>query len=205
MPVRHTNQNISSRTPTHMMNSRVLSSINLLGNQTSPELAQGLIKIMESHKNLTTLCGIQRNEAELNLSNKNLGAGCAVLLSSELQHNTWAAIISMLILPTYNPFVQQVIDQVGYFWESHSRCLHLGSKLGQQSGGNRDIRRLGTAGLFNVDVTPERAQYLEQLFESRRVPNPSPGHQGQHGSIQAHVQRWRRRLLAFKLKVRCDH
>ena len=40
---------------------------------------------MESKENLKTLCGFKGDEKELDLSKKNLKAGCAVLVSHEIQ------------------------------------------------------------------------------------------------------------------------
>jgi hypothetical protein len=61
--------------------------VNLLGNSIAPAQAQDLIELMESKENLTTLCGLKGNETELNLGLNRLGAGCAVLLSNELENN----------------------------------------------------------------------------------------------------------------------
>ena len=62
-----------------------LAFVNLLGNDIPPEQAQELIKVMESKENLKTLCGFKGDEKELDLSKKNLKAGCAVLVSHEIQ------------------------------------------------------------------------------------------------------------------------
>ena len=60
--------------------------MNILSNDIGTEQANELIKIMESHSNLKTLCGFRGNETELDLSNKNLGAGCVVLVASEIKN-----------------------------------------------------------------------------------------------------------------------
>ena len=65
--------------------SGALAFVNLLGNNIPPEQAQELIKVMESKENLKTLCGFKGDEKELDLSKKNLQAGCAVLVSHEIQ------------------------------------------------------------------------------------------------------------------------
>ena len=70
-------------TPTN--DSGALAFVNLLGNDIPPEQAQELIKVMESKENLKTLCGFKGDEKELDLSKKNLRAGCAVLVSHEIQ------------------------------------------------------------------------------------------------------------------------
>ena len=73
-------------TPTcHPHDSGALAFVNLLGNDIPPEQAQELIKVMESKENLRTLCGFTGEEKELDLSNKGLTAGCAVLVSNEIQ------------------------------------------------------------------------------------------------------------------------
>ena len=62
-----------------------MAFVNLLGNKIPPEQAQELIKVMESKENLRTLCAFTGEEKELDLSNKGLTAGCAVLVSNEIQ------------------------------------------------------------------------------------------------------------------------
>ena len=69
----------------HPHDSGALAFVNLLGNKIPPEQAQELIKVMESKENLRTLCGFTGEEKELDLSNKGLTAGCAVLVSNEIQ------------------------------------------------------------------------------------------------------------------------
>ena len=39
---------------------------------------------MQTKEKLTTLCGFSGDETELNLSKKNLSAGCAVLVANEI-------------------------------------------------------------------------------------------------------------------------
>ena len=62
-------------------------SVNLLSNEIGAEQANELIKIMESKPNLKTLCGFSGNETELDLSQKGLRAGCAVLVANEVKNN----------------------------------------------------------------------------------------------------------------------
>jgi hypothetical protein len=61
-----------------------ISSVNVLGNSTEVEQAQELIKILQAKDKLTTLCGFSGDDTELDLSNKNLSAGCAVLVANEI-------------------------------------------------------------------------------------------------------------------------
>ena len=49
---------------------------------------------MESHSNLKTLCGFSGDETELDLSNKNLSAGCGVLVANEVKNNGALATIT---------------------------------------------------------------------------------------------------------------
>jgi Ran GTPase-activating protein (RanGAP) involved in mRNA processing and transport len=61
-----------------------ISSVNLLGNFIGVEQAQELIKILHTKEKLTTLCGFIGDETELNLSKKNLSAGCGALVANEI-------------------------------------------------------------------------------------------------------------------------
>ena len=64
-----------------------MASVNLLGNYIDVEQAQALLKIKEATPCLTTLCGLRGDETELDLSGKDLRAGCATLLAPELNAN----------------------------------------------------------------------------------------------------------------------
>ena len=79
----------------HPHDSGALAFVNLLGNDIPPEQALELIKVMESKENLKTLCGFKGDEEELDLSKKNLKAGCAVLVSHEIQDNGALAFLTM--------------------------------------------------------------------------------------------------------------
>jgi hypothetical protein len=61
-----------------------ISSVNVLGNYIGVEQAQELINILQAKDKLTTLCGFSGDETELDLRNKNLSAGCAVLVANEI-------------------------------------------------------------------------------------------------------------------------
>ena len=61
--------------------------MNILGNGMGTEQANELIKIMESHSNLKTLCGFSGDETELNLARCGLTAGCGVLVANEIKNN----------------------------------------------------------------------------------------------------------------------
>jgi Leucine-rich repeat (LRR) protein len=61
-----------------------ISSVDVLGNSIGVEQAQELINILQAKDKLTTLCGFSGDETELDLRNKNLSAGCAVLVANEI-------------------------------------------------------------------------------------------------------------------------
>jgi hypothetical protein len=69
-----------------ILDNEAISSVNVLGNAIGVEQAQELIdiKILQTKEKLTTLCGFSGDETELNLSKKNLSAGCAVLVANEI-------------------------------------------------------------------------------------------------------------------------
>jgi hypothetical protein len=62
-----------------------ISSINLLKNKIPVEQAQELVKIMQAKENLTTLCGLSREEIELDFSGQYLDAGDAVLIANDIR------------------------------------------------------------------------------------------------------------------------
>jgi Ran GTPase-activating protein (RanGAP) involved in mRNA processing and transport len=66
-----------------------ISSINLLKNEIPVKQAQELVRIMQAKDNLTTLCGLSREEKELDFSSQNLGAGDAVLIANDIS-DMWA-------------------------------------------------------------------------------------------------------------------
>jgi hypothetical protein len=61
-----------------------LSSANLLGNYIPVEQAQELVKTMQAKEKLTTLCGLSKEETELDFSDQNLGTGDAVLIANDI-------------------------------------------------------------------------------------------------------------------------
>jgi Ran GTPase-activating protein (RanGAP) involved in mRNA processing and transport len=61
-----------------------ISSVNLLGNAIPVEQAQDLVKIMQSKEKLITLCGLRKEETELDFSGRRLGAGDAVLIANDI-------------------------------------------------------------------------------------------------------------------------
>jgi hypothetical protein len=61
-----------------------LSSANLLQNSIPVEQARELLKIMQAKENLSTLCGLSREETELDFSKQRLGAGDAVIIANDI-------------------------------------------------------------------------------------------------------------------------
>jgi hypothetical protein len=72
-----------------------LSSANLLGNHIPVEQAQELVKIVQAKEKLTTLCGLSKEETELDFSDQNLGAGDAVLIANDI--SDMGALVSINI------------------------------------------------------------------------------------------------------------
>jgi hypothetical protein len=60
------------------------SSVNLLKNQIPVEQAQELVKLMQSKEKLVTLCGLSKEETELDFSGQDLNAGDAVLIANDI-------------------------------------------------------------------------------------------------------------------------
>jgi hypothetical protein len=63
---------------------RAISSLNLLKNRIPTEQALELVKIMQSKEKLVTLCGLRKDETELDFSGQHLGAGDAVLIANDI-------------------------------------------------------------------------------------------------------------------------
>jgi hypothetical protein len=87
----------------------VLSSVNLTGNRATPQQALRLVEMAGSKENLRSLCGFKRDATSLFLVPLDrLTAGCAVLLSNELQSSVRVAVLGMCRplddVPTVNVF-----------------------------------------------------------------------------------------------------
>jgi hypothetical protein len=63
-----------------------ISSINLLRNKIPVEQAQELVKIMQAKEKLITLCGLSKEETELDFSSQRLGAGDAALIANDISN-----------------------------------------------------------------------------------------------------------------------
>jgi hypothetical protein len=62
----------------------IISSVNLLKNAIPVEQAQELVKIMQSKEKLITLCGLHKEETELDFSGQGLYPGDAVLIANDI-------------------------------------------------------------------------------------------------------------------------
>jgi hypothetical protein len=58
--------------------------VNLLRNKIPVNQAHELVKIMQAKEKLITLCGLSKEETELDFSSQRLGAGDAVLIANEI-------------------------------------------------------------------------------------------------------------------------
>lgn len=90
-----------------------LVTVNIMCNHIGIEQANEFIKIMESHSNLKTLCGFSGDETLLDLSNKNLGAGCGVLVANEVKNNRELMILDI----RENHYIREMVLPKGW---SHS-------------------------------------------------------------------------------------
>jgi hypothetical protein len=66
-------------------NTKMLCSVNLLGNKIAPAHVEELVKVKATSASIRTLCGITGEEIELDLSSSGLSVGCAVMLSYEIR------------------------------------------------------------------------------------------------------------------------
>jgi hypothetical protein len=72
-----------------------ISSVNLLRNKIPAEQAQELVKVMQAKEKLTTLCGLSRDETELDFSGQNLGAGDAVLIANDISDTRALSVLNL--------------------------------------------------------------------------------------------------------------
>jgi Leucine-rich repeat (LRR) protein len=89
-----------------------LTAVNILSNNIGADQADKLIAIMASKPSLMTLCGFNGDETKLDLSNKDLSAGCGVLVANEVKNN--GALTSLNISKNH---IGQLTDEQGRVWE----------------------------------------------------------------------------------------
>jgi hypothetical protein len=68
----------------YLRDNGAISSINLLKNRIPVWQAQELVKIMQAKEKLITLCGLSKEETELDFSGQDLVAGDAVLIANDI-------------------------------------------------------------------------------------------------------------------------
>ena len=103
---------------------RAMSSVDVLGNDIKVKQAQELINILQVKEKLNTLCGFSGDETELDLSNKGLSAGCAVLVANEV--SDMGALTKLDI--SYNNIGQgEALQQIT------DLCNTKGSELGNRT------------------------------------------------------------------------
>ena len=61
-----------------------ITSVNVLSNRLDVDIADLLLKVKAEKPNLRTLCGLTHEETELDLSNRFLRPGDAMLLTPEI-------------------------------------------------------------------------------------------------------------------------
>ena len=81
---------------TALKTNTALQTLDLHSNNIGAEQANELIVIMTSKPNLKTLCGFSGDETKLDLSNKGLSAGCAVLVANEVKNNGAMVSVNMM-------------------------------------------------------------------------------------------------------------
>jgi Leucine-rich repeat (LRR) protein len=86
-----------------------ISSVNLLKNAIPVKQARELVKIMQSKEKLATLCGLCKEETELDFSSQHLGVGDAVLIAND---NSDMEALSKLLFGGV-PYHQKVVFQGG--------------------------------------------------------------------------------------------
>ena len=68
-------------------NNGALTSLNISANSIGTEQEQNLVAILNEHSTLKSLCGNKGDEAELDMSGKNMGADGAIMLAPEIVAN----------------------------------------------------------------------------------------------------------------------
>jgi hypothetical protein len=78
-----------------LCDNRAISSINLLKNRIPVGQAQEHVKIMQAKEKLITLCGLSKEETELDFGGQNLRAGDAVLIANDIGDMRALSVLSL--------------------------------------------------------------------------------------------------------------
>ena len=70
-----------------MLVNRALTSVNLLNNAIGREQAEALCAVQAAHPSLKTLCGLDPDATEADLSGRGLKSNDAILVASDLKVN----------------------------------------------------------------------------------------------------------------------
>jgi hypothetical protein len=110
-----------------------ISSINLLRNFIPIEQAHELVKIMQAKEKLITLCGLSKEETELDFSGQRLCAGDAVLIANNI--SDMGAISSVNLLKN-GIGIAQAEDLVSIL-KDHPTLKSLCGNTGNETGHER--------------------------------------------------------------------
>jgi hypothetical protein len=72
-----------------------ISSVNLLQNNIGIDQAKALVSILKQHPTLKSLCGNSGDETELDMSGKEMEAGDAIMLATEIAGNGALSVLSL--------------------------------------------------------------------------------------------------------------
>jgi hypothetical protein len=78
-----------------IIDNRAISSVNLLKNNIPIEQAKELVKIMQSKEKLITLCGLSKEETELDFSGQGLCAADTVLIANDISDMRALSVLSL--------------------------------------------------------------------------------------------------------------
>ena len=126
-----------------------LTSVNVLGNNISVEVAQKLAEILKAHPKLKSLCGNKGNETKLDMSGKDLGDIGAILLAPEIAANK--ELVSVNILGNYIGAEQA--QNLVKILEEHKKLKSLCGNTGNETELDMSGKHLGDIGV--TLLTPE--------------------------------------------------
>jgi hypothetical protein len=134
-----------------------ISSINLLKNHIPVEQAQELVKIMHAKLKLITLCGLSKEETELDFSGRfgcgikqqDLGAGDAVLIANDISDMGGISIVNVLSNSIGDEQAQELIKVM----QSKERLTTLCGFSGQEI--QLDLSKKGLSSACAVLVANE--------------------------------------------------